>query len=30
LASAFEEAAKDRERLAVSDEWNFLDREEWD
>ncbi len=30
LASAFNEAAQDRERLAVSDEWNILDREEWD
>jgi len=30
LASAFKEAAQDRERLAVSDEWNILDREQWD
>jgi len=30
LASAFKEAAQDSERLAVSDEWNILDREEWD
>ena len=30
FASAFKEAAQDRERLAVSDEWNILDREQWD
>ena len=30
LASAFKEAAQDRERLTVSDEWNILDREQWD
>ena len=30
LALAFKEAAQDRERLSVSDEWNILDREEWD
>ena len=30
FASAFKEAAQDRDRLAASDEWESLDREEWD
>jgi hypothetical protein len=30
LALAFKEASQDRDRLAASDEWESLDREEWD
>jgi len=30
LASAFKEAAQDRERLEALDEWKSLDGEEWD
>ena len=30
LASAFKEAAEDRERLKALDEWKSLDGEEWD
>ena len=30
FASVFKEAAQDRDRLAASDEWESLDREEWD